>query len=1324
MILHGLSRPDFLTDTGLPDLLEATAARQPDRPALYWGELCLSYGELLARASLAAHHLLQAGAAPGQHIGLWMPRGAEALVMQAAITLTGAAWLPFDADTPPERVEICLRDAGALGLVCHPDMAARLSDTNLPRWTPEALQAAVDGPLRRREGLRPEHPAYVIYTSGSTGVPKGIAVSHGSICHFLRSENSVLGVREDDLVYQGFSLAFDMSFEEIWISYLVGAALWIAPKCLVSDPDALPEALIRQRVTVLHAVPSLLALFGRDVPNLRIINLGGEMCPQALVERWATHERPLFNTYGPTEATVSASLARLVPGQPVTIGQPLPNYGLLVVDPADMRLLPAGEVGELCIVGPGVASGYLGRPELTAEKFLDNPFMERGYDRRLYRTGDLAKIDETGQVQCLGRADDQVKIRGFRVELGEIEATLCDQADIGAAAVIVKAIDEVDQLIAYLVTDSGQPANVAALRAGLRERLPPYMVPALFITLDAMPRLTSGKVDRKALRARELDALPAVEDQAEPTNDAERELFGHLRRLFPGQPLAREADFFNDLGGHSLLAARLVSALRHTPRYAGITVQEIYRARTVGAMASALEQLSAQAAANVAPSFAAVSPLKRALCGLAQAAMLPPLVSLRMLQWLAPFFTYHFLTGEPDDSIALAVAASLLVFLLAHVASFAVAIAGKWLVLGRLKPGRYPLWGVTYFRWWLADRLADVPATYLLHGSPLLTAYWRAMGARIGQDTLIGSISLRAPDAVSIGAGVNIGASVNLENVRLEPDALVVGQIEIGDAAYVGSYGVLEGGSRIGAGAYLDGLSSLAQGQQVPAGERWEGAPARRSAQPIRPRPTPPARPGLPMRALALAGYVLGAAAVAALFFLPVFPSFILIDWLDVHELDLGQLGLPAWQAFFWYALLALPASAVLVAATILLSAAIRWLVLPRLQPGRWSVFSRVYYRKWLTNQIQESSLHVLHGLYATVFAPFWYRVLGARIGKGAEISTAMGVVPDMLTLGDDTFIADAVMLGDEEIDSGWMTLRPTEIGARSFVGNGAYLPDGTELPADVLIGVQSRAPANGQMRAGDTWMGSPALHLPAREVTSGFAEHLTFRPSVARRIGRGTVEAVRIVLPLALIIASGYLTVIKVLPAAETEHWALAAWRLCLAGLCYGVGSFAVVLAAKWLLIGRYTPRAAPMWTPFVWLSEAVTNLYESIAVPNFVNFLRGTPFLPWVLRLLGCQIGRGVVLDTTDVTEYDCVRIGDGSVLNAWSGPQTHLFEDRVMKIGRVDIGAQVLVGARTTVLYDSQVGDGALLGPLSLVMKGEHIPPRTQWNGSPCKPWTPPA
>jgi amino acid adenylation domain-containing protein len=295
------------------------------------------------------------------------------------------------------------------------------------------LAAAVDAPLRRRDGLLPEHPAYVIYTSGSTGKPKGVPISQASICHFLRSENDVLGVRHGDKVYQGFSVAFDMSFEEIWISYLVGATLWVAPKMLTTDPEALPDALAREGVTVLHAVPTLLALFARDVPGLRIVNLGGEMCPEFLVQRWATPGRRLFNTYGPTETTVSASLAELLPGQPVTIGTPLPNYGMLIRGD-DGAVLPQGQTGELCITGPGVAGGYLGRPELTAEKFLANPRPSGDHDTRMYRSGDLARIDENGQIQCLGRSDDQVKVRGFRVELGEIEAALYRQAGVGAAA--------------------------------------------------------------------------------------------------------------------------------------------------------------------------------------------------------------------------------------------------------------------------------------------------------------------------------------------------------------------------------------------------------------------------------------------------------------------------------------------------------------------------------------------------------------------------------------------------------------------------------------------------------------------------------------------------------------------------------------------------------------------------------------------------------------------------------------------------------------------------------------------------------------------------
>ena len=506
-ILLGPTRPDLIRPEVLADLLEATATRIPDHLALIFGERQLTYRELDAKASQAASNLIEAGVRPGQIVGLWLPRGIDLLVMQAAIAKTGAAWLPFDADTPVERIAVCLDDANAPGIVSCVGFAPRLADCGRAVWTAEALSAPGTMPLHRRQGVKPSDPAYVIYTSGSTGKPKGIEISQGSICHFLRSENALLGITDSDRVYQGFSVAFDMSFEEIWISYLAGATLWIAPKEVASDPEALPRALEENRITVLHAVPTLLALFTQDVTSLRLINLGGEMCPQSLVARWARPGRQVFNTYGPTEATVSASLAELHPGEPVTIGRPLPNYGLLVISTdveGGLTLLPRGDVGELCITGPGVAAGYLGRPDLSAEKFLPNPWASSAEQTRLYRTGDLARIDPDGCVQCLGRTDDQVKIRGFRVELGEIEAVLAKQAGVGTVAVVLRQEDGIDQLIAFIVAESGQTLSNTVLRAALSAVLPPYMVPGHFEMLTEMPRLTSGKIDRKDLKARPL----------------------------------------------------------------------------------------------------------------------------------------------------------------------------------------------------------------------------------------------------------------------------------------------------------------------------------------------------------------------------------------------------------------------------------------------------------------------------------------------------------------------------------------------------------------------------------------------------------------------------------------------------------------------------------------------------------------------------------------------------------------------------------------------------------------------------------------------------
>jgi non-ribosomal peptide synthetase-like protein len=1170
----------------------------------------------------------------------------------------------------------------------------------------------------------------VIYTSGSTGKPKGILITQRSICHFLRSENAVLGVASTDKVYQGFSVAFDMSFEEIWIAYLAGATLWIGPKEISGDPETLPRMLDQQRVTVLHAVPTLLALFNQDVPSLRLINLGGEMCPESLVERWSRDGRQMFNTYGPTEATVSASLARLQPGHPVTIGTPLPNYGLLVIDAnADanpdsapgtaLRLLARGEIGELCITGPGLAAGYLGRPDLTAEKFLTNPWSSGPHDARLYRTGDLARIAADGEVVCFGRADDQVKIRGFRVELGEIEALLAQQPGVGTVAVLLRKDDGIDQLVAYLVAEAGAILDPRALRASLAEKLPPYMVPGRYEMLDAMPRLTSGKIDRKTLKATPLSAPPpgSAEDSDLPETPAEEALFAALAKLFPGQPILRQADFFADLGGHSFFAARLASALRENPRYAHVTVRDIYQQRQVGKIALVLGE--AHSASAEEQNWTPPSSIKRWTCGLAQAAVMPALVALRMAQWLAPFFTYHFFTGDPGDSVKRAVAASVGVFLLATVMEFVIAIAGKWLIAGRIKAGEYPLWGFTYYRWWLADRLVESAPAYLLSGSSLNAWWLRALGAKIGKDVIIGSMTLRAPDLLTIGDNASIGNAVNFENARVERGVLKLGHITLERDACVSSFAVLEGNTHVEALGHLEGQSALGDGARVPAGRVWAGSPARDTGAfdtaRLPPRPTVTGARSLGEGVFFVAGIVL----IATLFFMPVFPSFVLIDWFD-------EIGVLPWVQgegmgirLLRYFLLAFPASAVLILLTAILSAGIRWTVLPRLEPGRFAVHSNTYCAKWLVSQIQESSLQVLHGIYATVFAPYWYRLLGAKVGKDAEISTALGVVPDMLTLGDETFIADAVMLGDEEIDGGWMIMQPTVISHRSFVGNGAYIPDGTVLPEQVLIGVHSRAPRNAQMNSGDTWLGSPPINLPAREQTSGYPESLTFHPSPLRRLGRGLIEAFRIVAPHALVIAVGYTLVMEVMPAAGAGRWAEVVWDLTLAGLIYGVGNYVFVALLKWLLIGRYRKQSEPMWTPFVWLSEGVTNLYEGIAVPNFMRYLRGTPWLPIAFNLMGAKIGKGVYMDTTDITEFDCVRIGDHSELNALTCPQTHLFEDRVMKIDEVTIGARVYMGPRSAVLYSAVVGDNARLGALTLVMKGEHIPPNGNWAGCPAAP-----
>ena len=1317
-VLRGARRPDLLRDEILSEIFAAAVAAHPDAVAMVTRDGALTYAEVDARAGAAASALVKRGLRPGAVAGLWMGRGHELLIAQIAIAKTGAAWLPFDADAPVERIAVCLEDAAAACVVTSAEFAEKLAGhAACPALTMRQLSLEGEGAPAvdaRALGASPASPAYLIYTSGSTGVPKGIVVSNANICHYLRAANEVYGLAGSDVVFQGASVAFDLSMEEIWLPYLVGARLFVATPEIMGEAEKLPELMEANGVTVLDTVPTLLALLPRDVATLRVIILGGEACPPAVAARWCKPGRRIFNSYGPTEATVVATASEVRPNVPVTIGGPIPNYTCYVVGEGP-TILPRGEEGELLIGGPGVAQGYLKRPELTAEKFIANPFGDLAAgDPVLYRSGDAAIVDENGDILFRGRIDDQVKVRGFRVELGEIEAKLSDLDGAANAAVALRSDGGVDELVAFVIPKSGAELDPRELRSALRAILPPYMVPGRFETVASLPKLSSGKVDRKALKALPLAARQA-EEQEEPRTPTEAALLAAAREALPPQAIPFDADFFTDLGGHSLLAARFVSAVRKTPALARVTLHDVYSARTLRTLGELLDRKQARAPAAADLGFAPPPLLRRFLCGLAQAAAMPIILALVTAQWLGVFVSYMLLTGA-DASLGEEIVSLVLVYMCVNIATVAIAIGGKWAIIGRTRPGRYPLWGVYYYRWWLARRFIGLVHLKWFSGSPFMRFYLRALGARIGEEAIIGEIDAGAVDLISIGAGASVGSIANLANARVEGDELVIGSIDIGPEAYVGSSCVIENDVSIGRAAELGDLTSIGPGTRVGAYERWDGSPGRKVGTIDPADLATPARAAAPKRIAMGVIYLVLLLAIPPLGLLPIFPAFWVFDRIDelIGFADIDRLSYMA-----MIPVMAWPTAFVMVLVTVGFIAACRWVILPRVREGTYSVHSWFYLRKWTVTLATEITLETLSSLYATIYMRTWYRLMGAKIGKDAEISTNLSGRYDLVEIGEKNFIADEVVFGDEEVHRGWMILRRVRTGPRVFVGNSAVVPTGADVPANALIGIKSKPPENEMMSEGDTWFGSPPIKLPVRQKFDAGGANWTYEAPRWKKVVRAVFEAATISLPTMLFITFGTWAVEWFSQSMLEGRYGLFAVEFIVAStaICFAL-TFAVIVL-KWLTMGRYEPMVRPMWSWWALRTEAVAVIYWGMAGKVLLDHLRGTPFLPWMMRLFGARFGRGVYMDMTDITEFDCVKVGDFAALNAISALQTHLYEDRVMKVGRVEVARGVTVGAGSTVLYDTHVGEFARLGALTLVMKGEQIPANSEWVGAPAEP-----
>ncbi|MEU4781489.1 amino acid adenylation domain-containing protein [Micromonospora sp. NPDC023633] len=564
--------------TGLARLVEEQVAHTPDRPAVTFAGRTLSYAELNVRANRLARRLRRIGVGPDVTVAVSLERSADLLVALLGVLKSGGAYVPLDPSYPLDRQRWVLEHSRSAVLVTEPGLADRFADFAGPVLRVDDPSLAVECAADPEPVTTPAHLAYVLYTSGSTGRPKGVRVSHASVVNLLTAMRHAPGLTADDTLVALTTYAFDISVLELFLPLVVGARVVIAGRDVGYDAAGLAALLRTEGATVMQATPAtwrlLIASGWAGMPGLKAL-CGGEALPLALARDLAVRVGELWNMYGPTEATIWATVARVAPDGPeITIGRPIANLRAYVLDEA-LRPVPVGVVGELWLGGAGVARDYLDQPALTADRFRPDPYADRP-GARLYRTGDLARWRPDGTVECLGRSDSQVKVRGFRIELGEIEAALQRHPAVREAAVVVRDVDGEPALVAYLAPRPDEPDEGAGRwRAFLRDWLPDYMVPTTYVPLDALPLTDNGKVDRRALPAPERGGSRAGDGGAEPTTPLQVALAERWAQVLGYDRVGIDDDFF-DLGGDSFTAIRALSGIEPP-----ISVLDLFRHPTI-----------------------------------------------------------------------------------------------------------------------------------------------------------------------------------------------------------------------------------------------------------------------------------------------------------------------------------------------------------------------------------------------------------------------------------------------------------------------------------------------------------------------------------------------------------------------------------------------------------------------------------------------------------------------------------------------------------------------------------------------------------------------
>lgn len=1283
----------------LPELLAADRAPAPSSlveifrrtvetcghsPAVDNGIDPLTYTELHEAATELATRLAAVGVGPGDTVGVRIKSGTTDLyVAIIGILLAGGAYVPVDADDPDERARVVFEESAAVALVGN-DLAI----------TPTAVGRA-SAPTPPRE-VRPEDDAWVIFTSGSTGRPKGVAVTHRNAAAFVDAESAMFlqeqPIGPADRVMAGLSVAFDASCEEMWLAWAYGACLVPAPRSLVRSGVDVGPWLVANRITIVSTVPTLVSLWPNEaLAEVRLLIMGGEACPPELASRLQAEGREVWNTYGPTEATVVACGALLDGSDPVRIGLPLAGWDLAVVDVEGHPVAP-GESGELIIGGIGLAR-YLD-PAKDAEKYAAMPTL--GWDRA-YRSGDIVRNDPAGLLFA-GRADDQIKLGGRRIELGEIDDQMLRLPGVVSAAAAVRSTRSGNKLLVGYLTVDGR-YDAAAAKELLRARMPAALVPRLAV-LEELPTRTSGKIDRDALPW----PLPTRHEPAAALAGTSARIAEIWAEVL-GAEVTSPADDFFDAGGGSLSAAQVVSRLRET--HPEVTVGDIYSQPTVFALAAHLDAMGT----TVTRSDRTVRPLRRR-SQLAQLLALVPLRALASMRWItwlmiasslgAALTPIPWLTAFP--LWAMIVMGVLFVLPPGRMALAAVLAR---LLLHGVTPGSHPRGGRVHLRLWLAEKIQEELGAAGLAGAPFFLPYARLLGARIGRDVDLHALP-PVTGMLTIGAGASIEPEVDLAGYWIDGDLLHIGEVRIGKRARIGARSMLNPGATIGREAEVAPGSSVLG--EVPAGEFWSGSPAEHQAASRGPWST-----DAPPRGTAwLLLYALVAGMIAALPAIAVLAgAAVLLPALSGTQ-GLGQ-ALGA-------ALLRLPLAALAgYVLLILLVLGLTRLFGLAISPGHRPVRSLSGLAIWGTLRLLDEARTWLFPIYSGALTPIWLRLLGARVGTGVEASTVL-LIPSLVTVNDHAFLADDTLIGPYELGGGWIRVERVKVGKRAFVGNSGMLAPGRKVPKQSLVAVLSAAPRRTQAKAGTSWLGSPPRKL--RRAQDEQDDSRTYAPSRRLHVYRGLVETLRVVpMLLAVLLRLGVGALLYlILRTGQSEGIGILP-ALLLGGLVLIAGSLVaavVTVLAKWAIVGRHRSGEHALWTSFVWRNELADTFTEVLAAPWFAQVASGTVALNAWLRLLGAEIGTGVWCDSYWLPETDLVELGDGATVNRGCVVQTHLFHDRVLSMDTVGLGAGATLGPGSVILPAAWIDRHATVGPVSLVMRGERVPSGTRWTGNPIGPW----